>query len=64
MTVGGGGHVLQVYVPQNTTQFSMFHIFCHMHMSWPIIVFFCIVFHCIFSHCAVLQLDLVHSSIF
>ena len=55
--------MLHVYVPQNTTQFSMFHIFCHMYMSWPIIVF-CIAFHCIFSSYGVLQLDLVDSSIF
>ena len=30
---------LQVYVPQNTTQFSIIHILCHKYISWTIIGF-------------------------
>ena len=30
---------LQVYVPQNSTQFSIIHILCHKHISWTIIGF-------------------------
>ena len=31
--------ILQVYVPQNTTQFSIIHILCHKYISWAIIGF-------------------------
>ena len=45
-----------MYIPQNTTQFSIFHIFlCHKYISWPIIVLL-YSFRCIF--CGALQLDL------
>ena len=30
---------VQVYVPQNTTQFSIIHILCHKYISWTIIGF-------------------------
>ena len=31
--------LVQVYVPQNTTQFSIIHILCHKYISWTIIGF-------------------------
>ena len=39
LIVGGLRYPLQVYVPQNTTQIYMFHIFCQMYITWPVNIF-------------------------
>ena len=54
-SVEGIYRYIQVHVPQNTTQFSIIHIFCHKHISWTIIGFWK-GFTCSFSSCVVLRL--------
>ncbi len=54
---------LQVYVPQNTSQICMFHIFCQMHIN-GLLLLISIDFHCIFSSCGFLELDMVDLIIF
>ena len=55
---------LQVYVPQNTTQFSIIHILCHKYIYHGLLLVFWKGFPCSFSSCGVLRLDLAYSSIF